>query len=87
MTIFCTIYYICSYIETIPQIVKLIKTKSSHDYSLGMIALQLVALISWSIYIFTTKQNTVVYIGTIIDLILLFLVDFLILKYYKADNQ
>ena len=87
MTIFCTIYYICSYIETIPQIVKLIKTKSSHDYSLGMIALQLVALISWSIYIFTTKQNTIVYIGTIIDLILLFLVDFLILKYYKADNQ
>ncbi len=87
MTIFCTIYYICSYIETIPQIVKLIKTKSSHDYSLGMIALQLVALISWSIYIFTTKQNTVVYIGTIIDLILLLLVDFLILKYYKADNQ
>ena len=83
MTIFCTIYYICSYIETIPQIVKLIKTKSSHDYSLGMIALQLVALISWSIYIFTTKQNTIVYIGTIIDLILLFLVDFLILKYYK----
>ena len=87
MTIFCTIYYICSYIETIPQIVKLIKTKSSHDYSLGMIALQLVALISWSIYIFTTKQNTVVYIGTIIDLILLFLVDFLILKYYKVDNR
>lgn len=84
MTIFCTIYYICSYIETIPQIVKLIKTKSSHDYSLGMIALQLVALISWSIYIFTTKQNTIVYIGTIIDLILLFLVDFLILKYYKS---
>ena len=87
MTIFCTIYYICSYIQTIPQIIKLIKTKSSHDYSLGMIALQLVALISWSIYIFTTKQNTVVYIGTIIDLILLLLVDFLILKYYKADNQ
>ena len=87
MTIFCTIYYICSYIETIPQIVKLIRTKSSHDYSLGMLALQLVALISWSIYIFTTKQNTIVYIGTVVDLILLFIVDFLILKYYKNSAE
>lgn len=46
MTFFCTIYYVLSYIETIPQIVKLINTKSSNDYSLGMIFLQLIALIS-----------------------------------------
>ena len=46
MAIFCTIYYILSYIYTIPQILKLIKTKSSNDYSLGMITLQLIALIS-----------------------------------------
>ena len=71
MAIFCTIYYILSYIYTIPQILKLIKTKSSNDYSLGMISLQLIALISWSLYIFTSKQNIVVYIGTIIDLVLL----------------
>ena len=86
MTIFCTIYYVLSYIETVPQIVKLIKTKSSNDYSLGMITLQLIALISWSIYIFTSKQSIIVYIGTIIDLILLLLVDFLILKYYKFNK-
>ena len=83
MAIFCTIYYVLSYIETIPQIVKLLKTKSSNDYSLGMISLQLIALISWSLYIFTSKQSIVVYIGTIVDLVLLLLVDFLILKYYK----
>lgn len=83
MAIFCTIYYICSYLELIPQIRKLIKTKSSNDYSLGMITLQLVALICWSIYIFTSKQNIVVYIGTVIDLLLLLFVDFLIMKYYK----
>ena len=83
MTIFCTIYYILSYIETVPQIIKLIKTKSSNDYSLGMIFLQLIALISWSIYIFTSHQSIIVYIGTIIDLALLFFIDFLILKYYK----
>ena len=82
MAIFWTIYYILSYIETVPQIVKLLKTKSSNDYSLGMISLQLIALISWSLYIFTSKQSIVVYIGTIID--------FLIIKYYrfkKEDNS
>lgn len=87
MTIFCTIYYVLSYIETIPQIVKLLKTKSSNDYSLGMISLQLIALISWSLYIFTSKQSMVVYIGTIIDLVLLLFVDFLIIKYYKFNKK
>ena len=87
MPIFCTIYYILSYIETIPQIVKLLKTKSSNDYSLGMISLQFIALISWSLYIFTSKQSIVVYIGTIIDLVLLLLVDFLIIKYYKFNKR
>ena len=83
MAIFCTIYYILSYIETVPQIIQLIKTKSSNDYSLGMITLQFIALISWSLYIFTSIQSVIVYIGTIIDLLLLMFVDFLIVKYYK----
>ena len=87
MAIFCTIYYVLSYIETIPQIVKLLKTKSSNDYSLGMILLQLIALISWSLYIFTSKQSIVVYIGTIIDLVLLLFVDFLIIEYYKFNKK
>ena len=72
MAIFCTIYYILSYIETVPQIIKLLKTKSSNDYSLGMITLQFIALLSWSIYIFTSNQNAIVYIGTIIDLYLFY---------------
>ena len=87
MAIFCTIYYVLSYIETIPQIVKLLKTKSSNDYSLGLISLQLIAHICWSLYIFTSKQNIVVYIGTIIDLVLLLFVDFLIIKYYKFNKK
>lgn len=87
MAIFCIIYYVFSYIESIPQIIKLIKTKSSNDYSLGKLILQLIALISWSIYIFTSRQNIIVYIGTIIDLLLLLLIDCLILKYYKFDKN
>ena len=87
MAIFCTIYYILSYIETVPQIIKLLRTKSSNDYSLGMLSLQLIALISWSLYIFTSKQSVVVYIGTVIDLVLLLLVDFLIIRYYKFHKK
>ena len=87
MAIFCTIYYILSYIETIPQIIKLIKTKSSNDYSLGFVLLQFLALISWSLYIFTSIQNIIVYIGTILDLIILIIADFLILKYYKFKRK
>ena len=87
MIIFCTIYYILSYIQTIPQIIKLLKTKSSNDYSLGMVIIQLIAVISWSIYIFTSSQSLIVYIGTVIDLVLLSFVDYLILKYYKFSNR
>ena len=46
MAIFCTIYYVLSYIETIPQIIKLLKTKSSNDYSLVMLTIQLMSAIS-----------------------------------------
>ena len=86
MALFCTLYYILSYIQTIPQIVKLLKTKSSHDYSLGNIALHFIALVCWSLYIFTSKQHMIVYIGTIVDLLMLVIVDALILKYYHREN-
>ena len=83
MLIFCIIYYVLSYTQTIPQIIKLVKTKSSNDYSLGMIAMQFIGVLSWTIYILTSLQTTIVYIGSIIDMVLLTFVDYLILKYYK----
>ena len=87
MTIFCTIYYILSYIQSVPQIIKLIKTKSSNDYSLGQVSLHLIGLTCWPLYIFTSKQNIIVYIGTITDLLLVLFIDFLILKYFKFNNR
>lgn len=87
MAIFCTTYYILSYIYTIPQIIELIKTKSSNDYSLLMILLKLIAVISWTLYIFTSVQSIVVYIGTVVDLLLLLFVDFLIVRYYKFNKK
>lgn len=87
MTVFCTIYYIMNYIHSIPQIIKLIKTKSSNDYSLWTISIHLIAIISWTLYVFTSKQNIVVYIGTVVDLIILLVVDFLILRYYDFKKR
>ena len=87
MAIFCTIYYICSYIQTIPQVFKLIKTKSSNDYSLWKEFLGMRGLICWSLYIFTSSQAMIVYIGTVIDLVLEFLVVGLILGFYKWKKK
>ena len=87
MEIFCTIYYVLNYVKTVPQILKLIRTKSSSDYSLSMILLQLVSMISWSLYIFTSIQSIIVYIGTVIDLILLVITDVLILMYYRKPHS
>lgn len=87
MAIFCTIYYICSYIQTVPQVIKLIKTKSSNDYSLWQVFLGMAGLICWSIYIFTSSQAMIVYIGTIIDLVLEFLVVGLILAFFDFKKK
>ncbi len=87
MILFCTIYYIFSYIQIIPQICKLLKTKLSNDYSLGHIAMQFIAVLSWTVYIFSSNQDIIVYIGTIIDMFLLVVVDLLILKYFKFEKK
>ena len=86
MEIFCTIYYVLNYVKTVPQILKLIRTRSSSDYSLSMILLQLISMVSWSLYIFTSVQSIIVYIGTVIDLILLVITDILILMYYRKPH-
>lgn len=87
MAIFCTIYYICSYIQTVPQVIKLIKTKSSNDYSLWQVFLGMIGLICWSIYIFSSCQAMIVYIGTIIDLVLEFLVVGLIVAFFDFKKK
>lgn len=87
MTVFCTIYYICSYIQTVPQVIKLIKTKSSNDYSLWQVFLGMAGLICWSIYIFTSSQAMIVYIGTVIDLLLEFFVVGLILAFFDFKKK
>ena len=65
----------------------MIKTKSSNDYSLWQVGLGFVGLVCWSLYIFTSKQSIIVYIGTVIDLILEFLVVGLILSFFDFKKK
>ncbi len=83
MIYLCVIYFICSYTQTIPQIIKLMRTKSSHDYSLWTLAIQFVGGACWTLYIFTSPQTPIVYIGTAAEMLLLTVIDLLILKYYN----
>lgn len=88
MEIFCIIYYICSYISGVPAIIKLIKTKKSNDYSIIEAALTIIGTTAWTIYIFSTEQSILVYIGTIIDEIMILIWNGLVIKYFKfKDNE
>lgn len=86
MVVFCTLHYICSYVQIVPQIIKLLKTKSSHDYSLWQVALGFVGMICWAVYIFTSSFDIVLYVGTILELVLLIIIDILILCYYPQKK-
>lgn len=86
MEIFCIIYYVLSYISGIPAIVKLIKTKSSNDYSLSTAWLTIIGVTSWTIYIFSSKQSILVYIGTAIDEVLVLIQYGLVLRYFKKEK-
>lgn len=87
MKIFCIIYYICSYTAAIPAIAKLLKTKSSNDYSLIETCLTLIGTTCWTIYIFSTKQDMILYIGTMLDQIMYGWWNILVIIYYKRENK
>lgn len=89
MQVFCILHYVFTYIQGIPQIYKLIKTRSSNDYSLWQVSISLLAMICWTIYVFTenVEFELFLYIGTILDLSLMIFIDTLILIFYKFKQK
>lgn len=84
----CLVYYICSSMELIPAIARMIRRKSSHDYSIISAVMSMVGTSCWSIYIACTEQTLVVYIGTLTDLILVMVYFVVILLFWKnTDNK
>lgn len=86
INLFCLIYYVTSSISIIPSIVRVIRRKSSTDCSKAGTMLCTIGTISWSLYIFLTLQTTLVYIGTVFDLILQIVWTFLVFKYHNKEE-
>jgi uncharacterized protein with PQ loop repeat len=84
--LFYIAYCIIVYAEYFPRLIKLIKTKSSNDYSLGSIFLSLIGMFCWVIYLFTTKQDLILYIGAIVDIFLNILFAVLVFKYHNNKS-
>jgi uncharacterized protein with PQ loop repeat len=81
--IFYVIYCILVYVEYFPRLIKLIKTKSSKDYSIMSIFISLVGMFCLVIYLFNTNQDLILYIGAAIDIVLNILFAILVLIYHK----
>lgn len=85
---FCTIYYVLSTFQSIPCIWKIIKTKSSSDFSLLNQWMWFISVICWSMYVYLTEQSLIVYIGTTWDLMTVTTQVIVVMKYYKRrDNK
>lgn len=87
MNAFLIAYYILSFSQTIPCVIKLIKTKKSKDYSLLNRLCQYLALLCWTVYLFYLIRvgDEQLYVGIIgiADVLLLTIENILILKYHK----
>lgn len=83
MSICCLIYYALSAIQMIPSIYRILKRKSSIDYSVIATWISMVALICWSIYIYLSEQTILVYVGTTIDLVMLIVYTISVLYYHN----
>lgn len=86
-TVCCFIYYVSSAVMEMPSIIRVLRRKSSSDYSIAGILLNLTATVSWSIYIYMSVQTPIVYIGTATDLATALLYTIVMFRYHKTDEM
>lgn len=84
-SICCLVYYVCSAVELIPSIVRIIKRRSSIDYSILSTLLGVIGTLAWSVYIYSSRQTTLVYLGTASDMFLVLIYTICIFKYHKEN--
>lgn len=83
----CLVYYVSSGIMEMPSIVRVIRRKSSTDYSLAGVWLNMMATVSWSIYIYTSSQTPLVYIGTGTDFLTAMVYTIVMVRYHKKEEK
>mgnify|MGYP003331779932 CR=1 FL=1 len=81
-------YFVFSYLQTAPCVIKLLRTKHSNDYSLQNRLFQFIATVCWTGWAICTNLNSFTMISlAVLDFALLTLENLLILKYYNKENK
>lgn len=81
--IFYVVYCVLCYVEYFPKLFRLLKTKSSNDYSIVSTIMSLTGMFCWVVYLYSTEQDLILYIGAAVDIILNITFATLIFKYHK----
>ena len=84
--ILCYICYIISWYSLIPAIVRMVKRKSSTDYSIQSTLMQVAYNIIWLAYVLFNPTFELV-LCAIIDIILIFVYTFVIFKFHKEKDN
>ena len=80
--ILCYICYIISWYAIIQSIIRIFKRKSSNDYSLQGISMEITYNIIWLLYTIFNPTFELIFCA-IIDVILIFIYAYAIFKYHK----
>ena len=84
--ILCYICYIISWYAIIPAIYRMIKRKSSLDYSIQSVLMEVAYNIIWLLYVILNPTFELV-LCAIIDVILILIYMIVVFKYHKADKN
>lgn len=80
--ILCYICYVISWYAIIPSTIRIFKRKSSSDYSLQSVCMEIAYNIIWLLYVIFNPTVELV-ICAIIDVILILIKSYAIVKYHK----
>ena len=81
------IYMVCEYSAYIPQIIKLIKTKSAKDLSMATWLMWIVAGASYLVYVLIESPEIGVVFAASLNLTFVLTVSLLALYYQKTNNS
>ncbi len=84
--ILCYICYIISWYAIIPAIYRIIKRKSSTDYSIQSVLMEVAYNVIWLMYVILNPTFELVFCA-IIDVILILIYMVAVLKYHNTDNK
>lgn len=83
LTFLCFVTYATGYIEYIPAFYRVLKRKSSSDYSMATLLLESIGTTAWAIYVFLSEQTFIVRIGSLGNELLIVLFTLAVWRYHN----